>query len=393
MSLSRNCASDVVDPDTSNAVAVATADLEVSYNEETATSAINDLDKITKFLLLADDRRKGIQLLKQLTDSMLLLLSTSINQELIKKDSINIRPLLKIVKHTISQLDKFWFHHSHSESRRKGEYQWQIIVEMMKILLVDIGLDPNAVDDKGNTSLHLILSDYNMTQSQPFWSPIASFCLTQIIQLFMVAGFNQEQTNNAGETIFHLLKRHKRAEPRLLPWFEPVYTQTVKNEMDRILNFTNCPLNDETSRPITDEIKRCLIAYTDFNTGRPLITIVQRMIEEIGEFDLLRLESRLKGEDHWRKMVDVFRILLVDIRLDPNATDSNGNSSLHLILADFYMTKIHPIRSEIASLCLIQIVQLFVDAGINLEQTSKQHGETVFDLLKRSPRLEKFLLP
>ena len=83
MSLSRNCASDVVDPDTSNAVAVATADLEVSYNEETATSAINDLDKITKFLLLADDRRKGIQLLKQLTDSMLLLLSTSINQELI----------------------------------------------------------------------------------------------------------------------------------------------------------------------------------------------------------------------------------------------------------------------------------------------------------------------
>jgi len=60
--------------------------------------------------------------------------------------------------------------------------------------------------------------------------------------------------------------------------------------------------------------------FFDNITSRPLITIVDRMMKKTRHFDLSTFDQMDKAENHWRMMADLFKLLLKDVRLDPNST-------------------------------------------------------------------------
>ena len=117
------------------------------------------------------------------------------------------------------------------------------------------------------------------------------------------------------------------------------FSPAVESEHDRItkLAFSHDPLpngvgnfhfHGPTEMKMRSHLKNVLLepgiphAFNCFHTirSRPLITIVYRMMKKANHFDLSTPDLMDEAENHWCMMVNLFKLLLQDVRLDPNST-------------------------------------------------------------------------
>lgn len=102
--------------------------------------------------------------------------------------------------------------------------------------------------------------------------------------------------------------------------------------------------------------------------------------------------SRQREADY-EKFVQLF----LDAGEDPNATDSQGNTPLHCLLAknqyEYWLTNPwdNPNRAEhtsVVSLNYVALIRLLLDSGCHVDQPNEA-GETILELLKRSRKMQE----
>ena len=167
--------------------------------------------------------------------------------------------------------------------------------------------------------------------------------------------------------------------------------------MKKLLKFVLADTTKDGNETASWILKNLLIRPTNsfavdsMLISHPLITFFNRMIIQLGIFNFMIDGQKQLGEEHWKMRVDVLKKMLLDIGLDPNVTDHQGNTGLHKLLADNVVMNCHPSRSNVALKSLLKIVQLFFAAGFKLDQRNNE-SQTVFDIMTRYPLTETFLL-
>ena len=82
------------------------------------------------------------------------------------------------------------------------------MASVLRVLFVDIGLDPNAIDPRdGNTSLHKLMSRNPVRQvAYNHWASPYCDIMLEIVTLFRDAGFNMNQANPQLKTVSDLIE-------------------------------------------------------------------------------------------------------------------------------------------------------------------------------------------
>ena len=227
------------------------------------------------------------------------------------------------------------------------------MASVLRVLFVDIGLDPNAIDPRdGHTSLHKLMSRNPVHRvAYNHWASPYCDIMLEIVTLFRDAGFNMNQANPQLKTVSDLIETvHSIMQSNVFSLWLPDGTyQQLKRRLAAI-----CKIAKFASTHPDDDVQATLRVFMrmdrDVHTKEPIIKLMNEMISHLHQsFNRILTSS----ENYWLNMVQVFEILFIQSAIDSNSTDSaTGNTGLHLLLSIHFVMAFNTNNSSIIRYCL-----------------------------------------